>query len=64
MGSLIDDLIAQQERDSVVIRFAQADDLSWWRGQAESEAAFLARVREEAYAAGHRTVTIRGWIKV
>jgi hypothetical protein len=68
MTSIIDSLIEQQERGwserLTGIRRAEAGALTWDRDPLEPEAAFLARVRAEAAEAGHRTVTIRGWIKV
>ena len=69
MASIIDELLEQRDHSDWVehlagIRYAQAGNLTWQRDPRESEADFLDRVRDEAAAAGHRTIAICGWLKV
>ena len=62
--SIIDEIIERRVDRLAGIRHAQAGTLSWDRDLLEPEDVFLDRVRSEAAEAGHKTVVIRGWIKV
>ena len=69
MTSIIDDLLEQRDHSDWVerlagIRFAKAGNRTWQRDPREPEADFLDRARAEAAEAGHRTIAIRGWLKV
>jgi hypothetical protein len=68
MTSIVDDLIERASPDWSMrlagIRFASAGDRSWQRDPREPEADFIDRVRADAAGAGHRTVSIRGWLRV